>query len=106
MSSQPQKHQATFEIPVVLPPELLDLTERLLRLETNLEKEREYYLQNREPLGYSEQQLANHFGISLKSMQKIRGAGKISYTRVAGKIFYSREQIKEYMEREQTKRLK
>ena len=93
-----------FEIPVIIPPELAKLTQDLITLTNDLRREIDFYRETREPLSYSEKELADHFGISLISMERIRRAGKISYTRVAGKIHYTRAQISEYLEKEQTKR--
>lgn len=93
-----------LEIPVVIPPELAELTKSLIELKNELKREIQYYREQREPMSWSERELAEMFGISLVSMKRIRRAGKISYTRVAGKIRYSRAQVEEYHEKEQTKR--
>ena len=51
-----------------------------------------------EPLFYTEADLAKEFGVSEISIQRLRRAGKVSFTRFAGKIVFTRKQIEESLE--------
>ncbi len=52
------------------------------------------------PLSWNEQELADYFGISLKSLIQERLAGRIGYKRVKGKIHYSRRHVEAYLNSE------
>jgi hypothetical protein len=52
------------------------------------------------PVSWEERELADYFGISLKSMKEERLAGKIGYKRVKGKIHYSRRHVEAYLNSE------
>ena len=58
------------------------------------------------PISMTEAQLADYFGISKLTMERIRRDGKISYTRVGGRVHYSRRQIEEFLAANETARMR
>lgn len=98
---------ANNQIVVNLPPDFGGNSKTLDELkEITAEIRREFrnISERLAPVSYTEKELAKHFGISLLTMERIRRAGKVSYTRVGGKIHYTRKQIEDYLESTQTSR--
>ena len=101
MDGQPLPGHVNFSVPIIVPPELAELAKDLTVLGNSLREEIEFYRAGRQKNVFSEQEAADFFGISVKSMREERNAGKISYTCVKGRFFYLRKNLEEYVEREQ-----
>ncbi len=81
-------------------PENFDDSEMVHELKKAIGELRELLKNAYRPLSFSEQQLADYFGISKISLERLRRAGKIKYKRVAGKVHYTQQHVEQFLNSE------
>jgi uncharacterized membrane protein (UPF0182 family) len=78
-------------------PEGFGDTEMIRELKQTVNELRALVSNIHAPISFNEQQLADYFGISKLSLERLRRSGKIGYKRVAGKIHYTRQHIEQFL---------
>jgi hypothetical protein len=95
MSGNP--NSAKVQIPVIIELPEAPGGETIGELKQLVAELRELVREAHAPLSFTEQELADYFGISKLSLERLRRAGKIQFKRVAGKIHYSRRHVEEFI---------
>lgn len=97
MSANPITKMIPVTVELPLPFDAAAAAETISELRKTVAELKELIETSGTWISMTEEELADYFGISLKSLKEERCAGKIKYKRVKGKIHYSRKHIEDYL---------